>query len=585
VCLRRVATFVPPLLIGLLALPFILRQNSWMEWSNAYWLLQRQTAHVEAHGLPTLFLHNQSGAYNPFFTYYAGFTFSLLAYPAAVFGAWPVFVASVTAAIVSGYLGIWWTARNLGLSPQLAILPTLTFTTTPYVLSEIYGRGAWSELVAVNAAAVAFGAATTLLWHPDRHRGRALAALIAATAVVAGTHNLTLMLSAIALPLLLAALLPLRGTGGAPIWPAMGRVVAGLLLGVGLTAAWLIPNLWFGPSTWIAQPSGTERDLMQNGGLVSISNLLSPLPARPDDWMSRWVYTQGPTTVMAWSLVAFAVVFWVRRRGAGSSMKAAAGLTVVGLALVLLIVNPHWWLSFPRVVKTVQFPFRLVPYLAMAVALGAIVGLTALRGPTRRWLVGALVALVAVQAAAGIGIVVNSEAGGPAEVNVPPPRRGDVPIDRLPPTFGGAADLQFRVVGQPTGRPASRAPGTFEFDDLLTSDFGTSDGTGRASDRLIIPVVWSPFVRVTGDARISGRDPAGMAIVTLTRTEANGRWRLTVGPAHPWQLVAGRVISLLSVLAIVILGLVAFRRRRTAPPQPPGGSPGRPASPRAAIPA
>ena len=160
---RRLATFVPPLLVALLALPFIQRQNSWWEWSNAYWLLERQTEHVSAHGVPTLFLNNVSGAFNPFYTFYAGFTLSVLAYPAAVIGAWPVFAGTVVAAIVCGYVGIWWTARNLGLSPQLAVLPGLVFTTAPYVLSEIYGRGAWAELVAVNAAAVLLGALTAML--------------------------------------------------------------------------------------------------------------------------------------------------------------------------------------------------------------------------------------------------------------------------------------------------------------------------------------------------------------------------------------------------------------------------------------
>ena len=555
---RRVATYVPPLLVGLLALPFILRQNSWMEWSNAYWLLERQTAHVEARGLPTLFLHNPSGAFNPFFTYYAGFTLSVLAYPAAVLGAWPVFAASVVAAIVGGYLGIWWTARNLGLSPQLAILPALTFTTTPYVLSEIYGRGAWAELVAANAAAVMLGGLTALLWHPGRRRAPALAALIAATAVVAGTHNLTLMMSAVALPLLLLAVLPLRGPGRPPVLPAL----AGVGLGVGLAAAWLIPNLSFGPDTWIAQPLSNERDLSQTFGMDAISNLLSPLPAVPDG-NNRWVYAQGPTLVLVWSLVAFGSLYWARRGASRRAVWAAAGLIAFSFALVMFIVHPHWWLSFPRLVKTVQYPFRLIPYLAIAAALCAIVGLVALHGPARRWLTVALAVIVAVQAVAGVWIVVNSQAAGP--VAGAPPRHGDVPVASVPPSFGGAADLQFRVVGRPVGRPPNQKPRAFAFDDLLTSDAGTSSGVGRVGDRLLIPVIWSPLVRVTGDARISGRDRSGVAIATVTRTDARGRWSATVAAAHPWQLVAGRVISLLSALAIAVAGIVALRRRRRSP--------------------
>ncbi|MDX6714048.1 MAG: hypothetical protein QOH30_606, partial [Baekduia sp.] len=57
---RRVATVLPPLLVGLLALPFVLHQNSWWEWNTALWLLERQTAHVSAHGVPTLFVHTET---------------------------------------------------------------------------------------------------------------------------------------------------------------------------------------------------------------------------------------------------------------------------------------------------------------------------------------------------------------------------------------------------------------------------------------------------------------------------------------------------------------------------------------------
>ena len=315
---RRVATYVPPLLVGLFALPFILRQNSWWEWGNAYWLLERQTAYVSAHGVPTLFLHNYSEAYNPFYVYYSGFTLSLLAYPAALFGEWPVFVASVVAAMAGGYLGIWWTARNLGLSPQLAILPGLTFATTPYVLSEIYGRGAWAELVAANGAAVVLGATTSLLWHPrpERSRAPAFAALIAATAVVAGTHNVSLMLSAILLPLILLALRPLRArTGAPPLLPQVGRVAAAVALGIGLTAAWLLPNLWFGRSTLIAHPAlWSTKTFADTFDLLTITNLFSPLPRIPVAFESRWLYAQAPTLVAAWSLIAIVATVWLRRR-------------------------------------------------------------------------------------------------------------------------------------------------------------------------------------------------------------------------------------------------------------------------------
>src|SRR5262249_50198524 len=135
---RRLVTFVPPVIVALFAVPFIVRQNAWFEWSNAYWYLQRQTEYVAAHGRPTLFLQVQTGAFYPWFVYYAGPLMTVLAYPALVLGPWTTFVLATVVSMVTGYLGIWWAARNLGLSRALAVLPGLTYAAAPYVVCDLY---------------------------------------------------------------------------------------------------------------------------------------------------------------------------------------------------------------------------------------------------------------------------------------------------------------------------------------------------------------------------------------------------------------------------------------------------------------
>jgi hypothetical protein len=45
------------LLPRLLAVLFVAAQNAWFEWANTLWLLQLQTGHVAAYGLPTYFIH------------------------------------------------------------------------------------------------------------------------------------------------------------------------------------------------------------------------------------------------------------------------------------------------------------------------------------------------------------------------------------------------------------------------------------------------------------------------------------------------------------------------------------------------
>jgi hypothetical protein len=570
VLLRRVATYLPPLLVGLLAIPFILHQNSYWEWANPYWLLQRQTEYVGAHGVPTLFLHQQSGVFNPFYVYYAGPVLSALAYPAQVFGPWTVFTASVVVAIVCGYLGIWWAARNVGLSPVMAILPALVFTTTPYVLSEMYGRGAWGELLGVNAAAVVVGGTTALLWHPERRNRGALVALAAATAVLAGAHNLSLMLTALLVPLLLLALLPSRAPLEArATLRAAGRGLFAVALGAGLVAAWLLPNLWNGRSTWIALKDQTDRVLFEPYfGQLELSNVLSPVPHAPPEF-GRTLYGQAPSLAWAWLIVALAAAVALRRGGRGRLATTAIALNVLGVALLLLIIHLSWWGDFPQLFHTIQFPFRLTPYLAMAVALGVAVALTALRGRARAVLGGALVVIVAFQVVGGVRIVTESERFAP------------IPLTEqlTPATFTAASEptafshpdtlvqYQFRVVKDPTGPTpdSTNIPG-ITVGNFVTAERGRIDGIGSVGQHFTSPVVWSPYVRVTGGARISGRNYDGLAVLEVTRSDRSGRWRATAEPASPWTLVLGRVISGLSALTLAAWTAVALagRRRRQA---------------------
>jgi hypothetical protein len=184
-------TWLPHLAVGLIALPFIVHQNAWHEWANALWLLDLQTAHVAAHGIPTYFINPRGGGaagpvteqyFYPVFPFYGGTTFSLLAYPAVVFGTWPVFAASIAGAYIAASAGLSWTARNLGVASRLAVMPGVLFALTPYIVSNLYGKGAWTELVAVGALGVALGAATSLTSGRARNRPAMIAVLALAVA-------------------------------------------------------------------------------------------------------------------------------------------------------------------------------------------------------------------------------------------------------------------------------------------------------------------------------------------------------------------------------------------------------------------
>src|SRR5262249_3947568 len=110
----KLPAWLPHLMVGTLAVPFLVHQNAEYEWTNALWLLELQAAHVSAYAMPTFFVHAAHVIFYPLNVFYAGPAFSLMAYPSLVFGSWPVFAAVTVAAFIAASAGLSWTARNLG---------------------------------------------------------------------------------------------------------------------------------------------------------------------------------------------------------------------------------------------------------------------------------------------------------------------------------------------------------------------------------------------------------------------------------------------------------------------------------------
>jgi hypothetical protein len=588
-------TIGPPVLAALLALPFVATQNAWLEWANAYWLLETQAEHVRATGLPTVFLHLPHEAFYPFHLLYAGWTFALLAYPAALFGAWPVFAATSILAFVGIERGVTWFARNLGAPASTAPLAGLAMVATPYVVSDLYGRGAWSELIALTGAALALGAGSAVLGSTERVRIRDGAALALSVALVAGSHGLTLLMAALVLPFIIATAL----LGGVIRPTPRTALTTGALvvLGVGLTAAYLLPAVDFGPDTYIA---GAGLNAQARHGLdpyYTARILFSPWPRMPDvgGWHSTF-YSHASLILLLWPVAAAIVL---RKR---LTRRVGWALAIAGVAQVVLIwwlLRPGLWDHFPQAIQTIQFPVRLIPWLALVGATATAVLLA--RGASGR-LVTVLAGLVAVQVVIGLGIAFTTHGLGvhvPIYINAVEKRN----IHAAPPpktfiTKGLSQPNQFLVFGQgyqtdPTAPSGAKlAPRRYDAlrDDALTLIGDDPPGTLRYSE-----IVWSPWVRLSGDASIVGRDNGGYAIVRVDRA-ADGHWTaqarqacgaclhgLKGGPL--FSIALGRLLSALSALTLLAwAAVVVVRRRRAAPtgPDPAPAPPPAPPAPRSA---
>jgi hypothetical protein len=121
--------------------------------------------------------------------------------------------------------------------------------------------------------------------------------------------------------------------------------------------------------------------------------------------------------------------------------------------------------------------------------------------------------------------------------------------------------VQFRVVNQPTVVGPIAKNISISIDDPLASDRGTFGGDQPAGARVTLPVVWSPYIRITGDASLAGRDREGMVVARVDAARPDGRWAGATVPATPWPLAVGRAISALSLAVVLALAAVALVRR------------------------
>ncbi|MFZ1994823.1 MAG: hypothetical protein WAU75_11990 [Solirubrobacteraceae bacterium] len=553
--------WLPHVLVGLLALPFILGQNSWFEWGNALWLLELQTAHVHAHGIPTYFIHAAGAYFYPQQLFYAGPLISVLAYPSVIFGAWAVFAAVTAGAFIAASAGISWTARNLGVPSRLALLPGILFACTPYFVSNLYGRGDWAELVATGALAVAVGAATSLLTARARSVPGMVAVLALTVATIAGVHNLTLLFSALVSPLLAVAILPLVSAPAREVWRRYGLVIGGAALGLAIDGTFLVPDVWLAGRTYTSHVSAGL--LTQVTGFDQLGTVFNPLPVQPAGTTGSDVHTQSLALALAWLVVAGG---WLaaRRRLPRRPAITVAILVLSGLGVALLISHPDWWLSFPPTLRAIQFTFRLVTFLSLliVVALSVLLSVVVVR---RSRLAVALLVLVAVWQVGVAGYLAISAKARPPGT---PTTSSSVRAAATPAAYQSFQQASFRMfVEHPVLAPPAAAgvrpvghdtPAHIEL-------YGSQPAGSFVSTR----VVGSPLIRVSGDVSISGVTADDLVVLYIRRSP----WRATVSPAcgsclgalsgsAPGPLLAGRLLTLVGVLGVGALSVIALRDGR-----------------------
>ena len=555
-------------------LPALLRSGFTLDFANHQWLVWVQDHAISASGRPTYFLHTTyfpynpaaghgagGGVFDPFFMFYGGTLYAFEGALSVLSGHRPgvAIEATIVLSVAASYGGILWLARQLGVRSWMAHAPAVTFVASAYYVTNLYGRGAWSEFVATSALPLVVASGVRIARSP-RLEAVPCALFVASAIVASGSHNITLLWGSITFAVVLLALrIALRR----PL--SVGRRQIGwlaVLLGLALCAnAWfLLPAVTYARDTQIASyPILPWRASSEFNHPRTVIFPDRHGPVSPD---TPAVYVEAPVWMLGWALGAVALLW---HRVTPALRRAAFVFVLVLAALLALILVESLYDALPRVLAQIQYPYRLSTYVALAIA-----GLVLIAVITTENAVGRARRRLALALAVATSITIATCAW---QLFVPELSHWDVPDTFVSPNeapltwYNGVAylDTSARVVAYPPHR-------------LLRIDPSGLRGN-RATLTLTPPAGRQPFamtmgagpeiVELRGLERL-GRTPTGFTVARRP-DGGSGPVRVTLMAGGP-AVTAGIWVTRLALCALALLAaLAALRavRLRRAADSPP----------------
>ena len=366
---------IATLAVLLIASPLLFTGDGFAnDFTNSLWLADYQRQVIAAHLHPTLFLQTQGGLFYPQFVFYGGTLFAITGALAALLGGSTIaaFEIVTVAAIAAAYGGLFWLARQLGVKGVLAHAPALVFVTSAYYVTNLYGRGAWAEFMAVSALPLVGAASLRLV--RGRWRVGPVLCLVGATALFSGSHNITLLWGSTLALVALACYWLLSGRARELPWRRIGATAGLIALGGGLNGWFLLPDVSYAHDTIVG--GGMVEPWSVTSFFNTAGVIFDPLRTVPSESTTPALYVQAPVLALAWGLLA-APIYWRERRLRAGLLTA---LIVLG-ALLALIMSSAAWSLLPAVFQRIQFAYRLQSYVTLACAGLVLLGALAL---TRR---------------------------------------------------------------------------------------------------------------------------------------------------------------------------------------------------------
>ncbi len=562
----------------LVAAPLLFTDSGFgIDFTNHLWLSWVAGNGLAQAGHPSYFLNARGiGVFYPFFAFYGGTLYAIVGGISDLLGEQPVaaYVGASTLAIAGTYGGMIWLGRELGLRGLTSHAPALAVVTSAYYITNLYGRGAWTEFVAVAVIAPLLASGV--------HLGRARAwrpwpvlVFVASTILFSGSHNITLVWGTTVMAI-----------AGVVVWLALGAPrrlpLRRLTMIGGLALASMAVNAWYLlPDVGYAKDVAAHLEIAPNGAAVTFFDapalLFDPLRKVPARSTTPALFVQIPIWFLAWGLVAGAVL--MRRRDAGGKLRRMwIGVTILLAVLLCMIMITPIWSMVPFPFDQIQFPYRLGSYVFYAVGGLVLVSALALQraasstGSSRtvarlRWALACVCAI-------SVGLCVWQQWVPTtlfAEDSYTNRQDALTSLDVPPRTWYDPysyTDVQAPIVTVAPGRSLVIPPSSVH-GDRFAAWLNVPPGPAPIQTNI---AGGGYVVNISGLRRV-GRSADGRAVV---RREGDGRGpvRVVLETTHSATIVLGWVLSILGcavILAVLAWTSIARRHRwRALRARPPG---------------
>ena len=535
-----------------------------LDFTNHLWLVWAAGRALVESGHPSYFINTTTqGVFNPWFAFYGGTLYMTTGAISELFGGHPViaYVGVTVLAIAGAYAGTLWLGRQFGLRGWIAHAPALTVVTSAYYITNLYGRGAWAELIAASSIPPLLASGVHLIRVPAWRPWPVLVFVVSAV-FFTGSHNVTLLWGT---TIAVIALLVLWISLGCPRRLPYRRLA--MVAGLGLTATLI--NSWF-LVTDIAHAGDVKAHVAFSSSTVASFTsmfdtpavVLDPLRQVPARSTTPALYVQAPDWFLIWGLLAGLLLLGTRSTSRGLRRAWAAATIVVALLLGMIMLKPFWE-HLPKPFTQIQFPYRLDTFVVYAVAGLVLVGALALQRsanerPQRATRPLLLALLVVIAVSFGLSqwqewVPTVSVLKNRAEALVSP--------NILPRSWydgGSYLDSSAPIVVAPPGRTLTIPPSQVQGDRFAA---WMQVPAGRQPTQTNI-AGGDYLVRIVGLEWL-GRGPNGYAVVRRPN-DGSGPVRVTVETASSRAVKLGWALSILAILGIVAVLIVTGARARRA---------------------